>query len=97
MQSYYMPNKRTISRIDYIVCIKRLDTSDDEREGNCNLKGWEVAKHYTTAEEVAALKMVLQRSDIDSSARQVNTILSKLLEGIASRGIAVTNQDLHID
>ena len=57
----------------------------------------QVAKHYTTAEEVAALKMVLQRSDIDSSARQVNTILSKLLEGIASRGIAVTNQDLHID
>ena len=41
MQSYYMPNKRTISRIDYIVCIKRLDTSDDEREGNCNLKGWD--------------------------------------------------------
>ena len=28
-------------RIDYIVCIKRLDTSDDKREGNCNSKGWD--------------------------------------------------------
>ena len=43
------------------------------------------------------LKKVLVDSNIDSQAKQANTIISKLLEGIATRKVTVTNTELQIE
>ena len=62
----------------------------------CNKIAAKVAKHYTSLEDVENLKAVLVNSNIDSQCKQCNTIISKLLEGIATRGIEITSAELHI-
>ena len=54
------------------------------------------AKHYHTLEDVTALKAVMT-SYIDSQCKQSKTIISKILEGIATRGIEITCAELHIE
>ena len=63
----------------------------------CERIGRRAAQHFTTVEEVQALKKVLVDSNIDSQAKQANTIISKLLEGIATRKVTVTNTELQIE
>jgi len=55
-----------------------------------------VSKHYTNLEDVESLKAILVNSNIDSQCKQSNTIISKILEGIATRGIEITSAELHI-
>ena len=47
-------------------------------------------------EEVSALKAVMTKY-IDSSCKQSRTVLSKILEDIATRGIDITSAELHIE
>ena len=47
-------------------------------------------------EDVESLKAVLVNSNIDSQCKQSNTIISKILEGIATRGVEITSTELHI-
>ena len=62
----------------------------------CNKIANQVAKHYTSLEDVESLKAVLVNSNIDSQCKQSNTIISKILEGIATRGVEITSTELHI-
>ena len=62
----------------------------------CNKIANQVAKHYTSLDDVESLKAVLVNSNIDSQCKQSNTIISKILEGIATRGVEITSTELHI-
>ena len=62
----------------------------------CNKIAAKVSKHYTNLEDVESLKAVLVNSNIDSQYKQSHTIISKILEGIATRGIEITGAELHI-
>ena len=69
--------------------------STSECRAECNRIADKVAKHYQSVEEVTALKAVMT-SYIDSQCKQSKTIISKILEGIATRGIDITSAELHI-
>ena len=70
--------------------------STSECRAECNRIADKVAKHYQSLEEVSALKAVMTKY-IDSTCKQSRTILSKILEGIATRGIEITGAELHIE
>ena len=70
--------------------------STSECRAKCNRIADKVARHYHSLEDATALKAVMT-SYIDSSCKQSKTILSKILEGIATRAIDITSAELHIE